>query len=76
MKHLLIIEVEENLKIPKGQSEESPRTAEFEIPTLESERSCMCVLEVSILPLSTALIFDFGMDSTAWCVLFLFYNKN
>ena len=43
MKHLLIIEVEENLKIPKGQSEESPRTAEFEIPTLESERSYVCV---------------------------------
>jgi hypothetical protein len=76
MKHLLIIEVEEYLKILKGQSEESPRTAEFEVPTLESERSCMCVLEVSILSLSTVLIFDFGMDSTAWYVLFLFYNKN
>jgi hypothetical protein len=34
------------------------------------------VLEEWILPLSTALMLDFGMDSTAWYVLFLFYNKN
>ena len=32
----------------------------------ESERSCICVLMVSILPLSTILIFDFEIVPTVW----------
>ena len=46
------------------------------ILTQESERSCVCVLGVSILPLSTALLFDFGIMPTMWYVFtcFLFHE--
>jgi hypothetical protein len=36
------------------------------VPSQESERSCIRVLGVSILPLSTILIFDFGIVPTVW----------
>jgi hypothetical protein len=38
---------------------------EVSVPSQESERSCICMLGVSILPLSMILIFDFGMWRTA-----------
>ena len=31
-----------------------------------SEQSCICVLGVSILPLSTIFLFDFGIIPTVW----------
>jgi hypothetical protein len=31
------------------------------VPSQETERSCICVLDVSSLPLSTILILDFGI---------------
>ena len=42
---------------------------ELPVPRLNSERSCIYVLEVSILPLSTNLIFEFGLVPTVWYVL-------
>jgi hypothetical protein len=39
-------------------------------PSRASEQSYIYVLGVSFLPLSTILIFDFGMDSTMWQFLF------
>ena len=33
---------------------------EVPVPSQESERSCICVSGVSILPLSTTLVLDFG----------------
>ena len=39
----------------------------------ESERVCICVLVVSILPLSTILIFDFLIDPTVHFYCFSFY---
>ena len=36
------------------------------VTSQESERSCICVLGISILPLSTILIFDFGIVPTVW----------
>jgi len=40
-------------------------------------RSCHCVLEVSILPLSTILKFEFGIVPIAKSILFSSYsNKN
>ena len=40
----------------------------FEVPvsSQENERPCICVLEISILLLSTILIFDFGIVPTVW----------
>ena len=37
---------------------------EVPVPSQKSERSCMYALGVSILPLSTILIFDFGIAPT------------
>jgi hypothetical protein len=34
------------------------------VPIQGSERSCICVLEVSILSFSTILIFNFGINTT------------
>ena len=42
---------------------------EMHLPSQESERSCFCVLEILILPLSTILIFDFGIVPTVWYFL-------
>jgi hypothetical protein len=42
-------------------------------PRQESERSCICGLGVSILPLSTILIFDFRNVPTVWYVLFFIF---
>ena len=49
------------------------------VPSQESERSCFRVLGVSILPLSTILIFDFGIVPTVWYFLvfhFIYALKN
>ena len=42
---------------------------EMPLPSQESERSCFCVLEILILPLSTIFIFDFGIVPTVWYFL-------
>ena len=36
------------------------------VPSQESERSCICVLGVSILNLSAILLFDYGIVPTVW----------
>ena len=41
-----------------------PLFIEMPVPIQESERSCICVLGISDLPLSTILIFDFGTVPT------------
>ena len=46
---------------------------ELLVPRQDSERSCICVLEVSILPLSTILIFDFGIVPRVWYFCISFY---
>ena len=40
------------------------------VPSQENERSSICVLGVSIFPLSAILIFDFGSVSTMWFFMF------
>ena len=49
----------------------SPFFTEVPVPSQESERSCICVLVVSNLPLSTILIFECGIVLTVWYI-FLF----
>ena len=46
----------------------SPHTflIEVDISSQESERSCICVLGVSTLLISTTLIYDFKFDPTVW----------
>ena len=43
-----------------------PLFIEVPVPSQESERSCICVSEVLIVPLSTILIFDFGTVLIVW----------
>ena len=44
-----------------------PLVIEVSLPSQESDgQSCICVLGVSMLSLSTILIFDFGIVSTMW----------
>ena len=47
-----------------------PLFIEVPVPSQEIEWSWNCVLEVSILPLSTILIFDFGNVLTVWYIWF------
>ena len=50
-----------------------PLFIEVSVPSQESELSCVCVLGVSILPLSTIFLFDFGTVPTMWfCFVFNF----
>jgi hypothetical protein len=48
----------------------SQLSIEMSMPSGQSERSCTCVLRVSILPLSTIVIFDFEIVLTVWYFLF------
>ena len=43
-----------------------PTFIEVPVPSQETEQSCICVLRVSIFPLSTILIFDFWIVPTVW----------
>jgi len=43
---------------------------EVPVPSQKSGRYCIYVLEVSILHLSTILVFDFGIVPTGWYFLF------
>jgi len=45
---------------------------EVPVPSQESERSCICVLGVSILPLSTILVLYFETVPTVWYFIFHF----
>ena len=52
-----------------------PLFIEVHVTNQKSKRWCICVLEESILPLSTILIFDFGIDPTVWFVIFHLFKK-
>ena len=43
-----------------------PPFIEVRVPSQKNERSRVCVLGVSILPVSTIFLSDFGALSTAW----------
>ena len=45
----------------------------YAVPSQGCQRSCICVLGISILPLCTILIFYFGIFPTVWYFFFLFY---
>ena len=47
-----------------------PHFIEVPVPSQESEQSYICVLGVSIFPLSTILIFDFGIVPKVWYFMF------
>ena len=48
----------------------TPHFIEVPVPNQESEQSCLCVLGVSILPLSEIFPLDFGIVQTMWYFLF------
>ena len=50
-----------------------PRVIEATAPCEESEQSCICVLGVSNLSLSTILIFYFGNDPTVMYFFLLWF---
>ena len=43
-----------------------PLFIELPVPGQESAQSCICVLRVSIFPVSRILIFDLGIVPTVW----------
>jgi len=43
------------------------------VPSQDCEHSCICVLEVPILPISTIILFDFGTVPTLWYVFPVIY---
>ena len=47
-----------------------PLVIEVPVSSQESEKSCICVLGVSTLPMSTILMFDVGIVPTLWYFLF------
>jgi len=46
------------------------------VPSQVSEGSCIFVLEVSIFPFSTILIFNFGIVLTVWYFFFLIWSPH
>jgi hypothetical protein len=50
----------------------TPLFIEMPVPSQKSKRSSICVLGLSILPLSTFFIFDSGSVPTVWYSLFFF----
>ena len=50
-----------------------PPFIEVPVPTQESDRSCICMLLVSNLPLSRIVVYDFVIDPTVWCFCFLLH---
>ena len=54
-----------------------PPVIEVPVPSQGSAQSCICVLRVSIFPLSRFLIFDFGIVPTVWyfCVFHFITTK-
>ena len=55
-----------------------PLCIKVPVPSQESEQSCICVLGLSILPLSTIRIFDFWScsDSVVFLCFSFYYIKN
>ena len=56
----------------------SPATViEVSVASYERERSCICMLVVSILPLPTIILSDFGHFRTVsyFCIMFHFINS-
>jgi len=45
------------------------------VPSQGSERLCICVLRVSILSLSTVLIFDLGIVFTVWYFFYILLSN-
>jgi hypothetical protein len=60
---LLILNVKKTREILKA-SLTPPLLIHVPVPTQESGQSCICVLGVSILPLSTIFLWDFGTIPT------------
>jgi hypothetical protein len=54
----------------RGTSLVLPLCIEVPVPSQSSKRSCICLLVVSIVPLSIILIFDFGIVPTVCYLLF------
>ena len=55
---------------PNKTSLAPPPFIEVPVPRQECEQSCICTLWVSILPLSTILLLDFGTVPTVWYYCF------
>ena len=53
-------------KITQKTSLTMPLFIEVSVPSQQSKQSCICVLGVSILPVSTICLLDFGTVPTVW----------
>jgi len=50
-----------------------PLCIEVHVPSHKSDRSCICVLGVSILPFSTIILLGFGTVPTVWYFFVFFF---
>jgi hypothetical protein len=73
--HACIISLKKEVWVHKT-SLTLPLFMEVPVPIQEHERSCICVLGVSILPLSTILIFDFCNRSESVVCFLLHFIDN
>ena len=60
------------LEVPSQESERSC-IGVLEVSSQESERSCIGVLKVSILPFSTIFLLYFGTVPTVWHFFVLYF---
>ena len=74
--HDCIISLSGKVWAPKKTSLTPPLLIEVPVPRQESEPSCICVLGVSILSLSTILIFDFGIVSYFFLSVDFYKNRS
>ena len=49
-----------------------PLFIEVPVPSQESERPCICVLEESIVTVSVVFLLHFGIVTTVWSIFFHF----
>jgi hypothetical protein len=47
-----------------------PHFIQMPVSSQDSERSCICVLVVPMMPLSTIILIDFGIVPTVWYFMF------
>jgi uncharacterized membrane protein len=57
-----------------GISVTLPLFLEVPVPSQKTEQSCICVLSVSILPVSTIFLLNFGTVPTVWYFFVVHFN--
>jgi len=70
----MLISLRREVWVHKTNSLTMTLFSEVPVPSQECERSCICVLGISIMPLSTIFLLDFGTVPTVLYFCFSFYR--